>query len=161
MENQSLRICYLYWQVLIGFCLLNSFLPFFMPSICLLIYYPTAAKLLKILFLFFFKQLSACCSIICITSRSSGSTQFFSLLCLTFHRDKNKGGNLLVVLKPSCWSHNDQWWSVCFISCRKLPLQCVNSVFIDITSPNIWQEDQGHIFTHVQVIDTHHGPQIT
>lgn len=33
MENQSLRICYLYWQVLIGFCLLNSFLPFFMPSI--------------------------------------------------------------------------------------------------------------------------------
>lgn len=50
MENQSLRICYLYWQVLIGFCLLNSFLPFFMPSICLLMYYPTAAKLLKILF---------------------------------------------------------------------------------------------------------------
>lgn len=52
MENQSLRICYLYWQVLIGFCLLNSFLPFFMPSICLLMYYPTAAKLLKILFFY-------------------------------------------------------------------------------------------------------------
>lgn len=152
MEIQSLRICYLYWQVLIGFCLLNSFLPFFMPSICLLIYYPTAAKLLKILFFYsssnnFQRVVQSFASHLDLQDQHN---------CLTFHR-----GNLFVILKPSCWSHNDQWWSVCFISCRKLPLQCVNSVFIDITSPNIWQEDQGHIFTHVQVIDTHHGPQIT